>query len=254
MFPHNAIKHSLCGRYEELSDRSACIVSPFSIPGDGQALAAYVVACGDGMFRITEDGDVLFNAATHGVELSASRRASLREIAAACGVTLGDDGELFALCKEEEIGARVASLIEAAGRVAFATVAHRPRPLSQFERAVGATLRAAFRDRFSRRPEVVGGSGHQLKFSFGLDIGKQGSALIQVIGAKKGAVDWDNVYKQAGKFDDLQHNDLVKVRRFAVLEPVEGDGLDKAAVVLHRSARPVIYRGPHSLLKYLEAA
>lgn len=254
MLPHNAIKHALCGRYEELSDKSACIVSPFVIPGDGQALAAYVVAHGDGLFRITDDGDVLFNAATHGVELSPSRRISLREIAAACGVTLGDNGELFALCKEDEIGACVASLIEAAGRVAFATVAHRPRPLSQFERVVGATLRAAYVNRFSRRPEVIGGSGHQLKFSFGLDLGKPGGALIQVIGAKKGAVDWDNVYKQAGKFEDLQHNDLLKVRRFAVLEPVEGDGLDKAAVVLHRSARPVIYRGPSSLLEHLKAA
>ena len=253
MLPHDAIRHALCGRYEQLSDASASIVSPFTVPGDGQSLAAYVVACGDGLFRVTDDGDVLFNAATHGVELTTARRGAFKEVASSCGITLGDDGELFVLCHADEVAAGVASLIEAAGRIAFATVAQRPRPLSQFERLVGAALHQAFGARLARRPEAVGSSGHQLKFSFGLDLGKANGALIQVIGAKKGAVDWDNVYKQAGKFDDLQHNELLNIRRFSVLEPV-AEGLDKAVVALHRTSRPVVYDGPGRLLDYLRAA
>jgi hypothetical protein len=213
-----------------------------------------VVARGHHSYRVTDDGDVLFNAATHGVDLTPSRRAALKDIAGACGVTLAEDGELFLDCDEAVLTEAVASLIEAAGRVAFASVAHRPRPTSQFERLVGNSLFRAFGPRLTRRPEVVGSSGHQLTFSFGLDVGKRGGALIQVVAAKKGAVDWDNVYKQSGKFEDLQHNELLDVRRFVVLEPVAAEGLDKAAVVLHRSARPVIYDGPARLLEYLRAA
>lgn len=252
MLPHDAIRRAICGAYTELSDRSAALASPFTVPGDGGSITAYIVAEGE-RYRVTDDGDSLFNAATHGVVLTQSRRNVLNDIAGASGVSLAQDGELLRYATEDELPVAVTALIEAAANVSFACSTYRPRPSSVFERAVGAVLAAAYGPRLVRRIELPGDSGRQLQFSFGLDVSGPDATVIQVIPTRQGSVDWSNVHKQVGKFDDLIYNEAIKVQRIAVLEPTDDPSLNEAMNSLHRKARVLIYAGAEHLVQHLDA-
>jgi len=242
---HDAIATALCGRYVKLAEGAGYLESNWAFPNDGTLIGAYIVEAEGGRFRITDDGDIVFNAAIAGAQLTRSRASKYREMAKAYGLTLADDGVMSATCSIEELPYAVARYMQAAAAIAQASVKHRPKDNERFERIVGTLLEAQFGKRVTRRPEMIGISGHQLRFHFGLDIDGSNPAVIQTISADDGQTSWKTVYEAGGKFNDIRpaRPDL---RLIAVLEAAKDT--EKAGRYFAETADVIVYRGGPLLL------
>lgn len=236
---HEAIATALCGRYVKLADNSGYLESNWSFPGDGTLLGAYIVAT-EGGYRITDDGDVVFNAAVAGANVTRDRAVRYRALAANYGVNLGDDGVLSATCGVEELPFAVARYMQAANAIALASTKHRPKDDERFERVIGALLDVQFGKRVTRRPEIVGISGHQLRFPFGLDLDTKDSALIQTISAEDDQTSWKSVYETGGKFSDIRPA-RPELRLITILEAAKDT--EKASRYFAETADVVVYSG-----------
>jgi hypothetical protein len=252
---HDLLSKALCGTYVQLSDRAGYLRSNLSIDNDGTLLGAYFADAGQGRVRITDDGDTLFYAAVNGVEISEGRAKKYREIAHSCGISLADDGVLNITCEVDSVGYFTARLIEAADRISYLSVSHRPKPHSRFEAMLAVTLKAQFARAFSRNFKVLGASGHTLRFPFALSAtnGRATPTLIQPVSATDGKIDWGNVYQAAGKFQDLANNHSLHARRVAILEEVAQDQMAQASTALAVASDVIVYRDPESLHRALAA-
>ena len=143
----------------------------------------------------------------------------------------------------------------AASRVAMVSTGHRPRHPSSFDLEVGGLLEHRYNERLQRNVGLQGGSGHQLRFPFAIDLNNKGTpTVIQPIGVTDGRVDWSEVYKAAGKFQDLMANETIRVRRLAVLEEADDRAkMSQAANALAPSAKVVIYRNAAHLMQAIGA-
>lgn len=237
---HDAIATALCGRYVKLADESGYLESNWTVPGDGTLIGAYIVAAEGGRVRVTDGGDVVFHAAVAGAHVTRARASRYRDVAASFGLTLGDDGVMCATCSVDDLPYVVARYMQAASTIAHASQKHRPKDNERFERIVGTLLEAQFGQRVSRRPEVVGISGHQLRFPFGLDLSGPNPALIQTISADDDQTNWKAVYEAGGKFSDITpaRPDL---RLIAVLEAAADT--EQAGRFFADAADVVVYAG-----------
>ncbi|WP_119717117.1 DUF1828 domain-containing protein [Cognatilysobacter tabacisoli] len=237
---HDAIATALCGRYVKLAEGSGYLESNWTFPGDGTLIGAYIVAADAGRIRVTDDGDIVFNAAVAGARLTRDRASRYRALAEDFGLTLGDDGVISATCSPDELPFAVARYVQAASAIAHASLKHRPRDNERFERIIGTLLEAQFGKRIVRRPEVVGISGHQLRFPFGLDLDGQSPALIQTISADDNQTSWKSVYEAGGKFGDIRPA-RPGLRLIAVLESAKDT--EKAGRYFADAADVVVYDG-----------
>lgn len=237
--------------FVRLSERGGYVRSPFIVPGDGATIGAYLLEEGDDV-RITDDGDILFNAMVNGVESSASRARKFADIAEQSGVCLADTGELTVRCKAADVPYYLARFFEAADRIAYVSHGMRPRPMDLFDHRVDAILGRAFTTSFTRNASVVGASGHTLRFPFSLDV-PAAPILIQTVAAKDGKVDWGSVYKAVGKLSDARSAQGNRSPLFAVLEDA-GDGMDQAKNALAATASVVVLRNDDQLVSALRQA
>lgn len=237
---HDAIATALCGRYVKLAEGSGYLESNWTFPCDGTLIGAYIVAADGGRVRITDDGDIVFNAAVAGANVTHSRAARYRALAEGFGLTLGDDGVISATCSFDELPYAVARYMQAANAIAQASLRHRPKDNERFERIIGTLLQAQFGKRVTRRPEVVGISGHQLRFPFGLDLDGRNSALIQTISADDDQTSWKSVYEAGGKFSDIRPA-RPNLRLIAILESAKDT--EKAGRYFADAADVVVYDG-----------
>lgn len=237
---HDAIATALCGRYTKLAEATGYLESNWAFPHDGTLIGAYIVAADDGRVRVTDDGDIVFNAAVAGANVTRPRAARYRTLAEGYGLTLGDDGTISTTCSLDELPYVVARYMQAAAAIAQASLKHRPRDDERFERVIGTLLEAKFGKRVTRRPEVVGISGHQLQFPFALDLDGSKPALIQTISADDDKTNWKSVYEAGGKFSDIRsaRSDL---RLIAILESAKDTG--KAGRYFADAADVVVYDG-----------
>lgn len=237
---HDAIATALCGRYVKLAEGSGYLESNWTFPGDGTLIGAYIVAAEGGRVRVTDDGDIVFNAAVAGAHVTRNRASRYRAMAEGFGLTLGDDGVISATCSLDELPYAVARYMQAASAIAQASLKHRPKDNERFERIIGTLLEAQFGKRVTRRPEVVGISGHQLRFPFGLDLDGRNPALIQTISADDDQTSWKSVYEAGGKFSDIRpaRPDL---RLIAILESAQDT--EKAGRYFADAADVVVYDG-----------
>jgi hypothetical protein len=130
---HDAIATGLCGRYTKPAEGAGYLESNWAFPSDGTLIGAYILAAEDGRVRVTEDGDIVFNAAVAGAEITRSRATRYRDLAAGFGLTLGGDGVMHTICNMDELPYAVARYMQAAGAVAQASLKHRPKGDERFE-------------------------------------------------------------------------------------------------------------------------
>lgn len=237
---HDAIATALCGRYVKLAEDSGYLESNWAFPGDGALIGAYIVATEGGRVRITDDGDVVFNAAVAGANVTRDRAERYRALVERYGLTLDADGAISATCSLEDLPFAVARYMQAASAVAQASLKHRPKDDERFERIIGSLLEAKFGKRVIRRPEVVGISGHQLRFPFGLDLDQPNPALIQTISAEDDQTSWKLVYEAGGKFSDIRPA-RPNLRLIAILEAAKDT--EKAGRYFADAADVVVYDG-----------
>jgi hypothetical protein len=237
---HDAIATALCGRYVKLAENSGYLESNWTFPNDGTLIGAYIVAVEDGRLRITDDGDIVFNAAVAGAHITRNRAARYRVMAESFGLTLGDDGVMSAMCSVEDLPYAIARYMQAANVISQTSLKHRPKDDERFERIIGNLLEVQFGKRLTRRPDVIGISGHQLRLPFGLDLSGKKPTLIQTISADDGQTNWKSVYEAGGKFGDIRPA-LQNVRLVAVLE--SANDTEKAGRYFADSADVIVYSG-----------
>lgn len=237
---HNAIATALCGRYVRLAESAGYLESNWTFPSDGTLIGAYITAAEDGLVRITDDGDIVFNAAVAGAEVTRNRASRYRAMAESYGLTLDDGGVLSVTCRVEDLPYVLARYMQTASAIAATSVKHRPKDAERFETIIGALLEAKYGRRVARRPEYVGISGHQLRFPFGLDIDSANPALIQTVAADDEQTNWKSVYEAGGKFSDIR-SARPNLRLVAVLEAAADTA--KARRYFADSADVIVYEG-----------
>ncbi|MBD1553591.1 DUF1828 domain-containing protein [Pseudomonas typographi] len=215
--------------------------SPISLPFDGTLIGAYVQDMGQGRVRITDNADILFHAMTMGVTPNTKKAAKIASIAADCHVNLSEHGELHASCAEKDVGYYMARFIEAASQIGLACDGWRPQPISRFEKIVSKALRIGFPKRVKRDFEVVGASGHDLRFQFALDFDTAHPKIIQTVSALEDKPNWQSVYGTLGKMVDLK-NASPSMKRLVILESAAPEELSRAASALAESATVLVFR------------
>lgn len=201
---HNAIAHALCGTYTRLSDRSGYIESPMAYPSDGTLIGAYVVDAGNGLLHVTDDGDIAFHMAVAGAEISSNRLKTYQATAASFGISFGDDGVVRATCAHDQLIETLARYLQAASAVTIKGLKHRPKDDERFERVVLGLLLARYGDRVRQRVQIMGLSGHQLRFPFSITTNAGNEALIQTVSSVNEVIHWKAVYEAGGKFKDVR--------------------------------------------------
>ncbi len=237
---HDALAHAICGQYTAISAGSGYIESPLAFPVDGTLIGAYVMEVGPGRFVVTDDGDVAFHVASAGADITPSRLKTYRSIAEEHGLSLNEEGVISATCGDAELTGVLSRYLQAASAIATKGLKHRPRDEERFTRIVGAALANRYGNRLRKRVEVTGLSGHQIRFPFALDIGRERRAYIQPIAADSGTIQWKSVYEAGGKFKDLRaaRRDAPVV---AVLEASRD--VDRASGFFADTAAVLVYQG-----------
>lgn len=237
---------------EPVTDGVIYAESPFLLVGDGSHLGAYIQDIGGNKVRLSDNADTIFNAMTYGVQLRQGALRSLQSIAQSRGLDLGENGELFAVCPQQEVGEYFARFLEAAFMFGEFLHAKRPEPKSGFEQQVGRILAAKYGKRLTRNKAVTGASGHELQFPFCLDSGRSEQQFIQPIAVKAdGTVNWKSVYQATGKFLDLKNNDIPGAR-VVVLEPAFiAEATQQAELVLQNAAKVIEFSGDDHLVAAL---
>jgi len=237
---HDAIAHALCGNYTRLSDRTGYLESPMAFPSDGTLIGAYLVDAGNGRVHVTDDGDIAFHVAVAGAQLTSARMKSYRSVAESFGLLLGEDGAIAVTCSEGELADVLGRYMQAASALAHKGLRHRPRDDERFEKVVHGLLLARYGDRVTRRAEVVGLSGHQLRFPFAIEAAKGHIAYIQTVSADTDVIHWKAVYEAGGKFKDVRAA-RPDAPLIAVLEGARD--ADRASRFFADMATVVVYEG-----------
>jgi hypothetical protein len=240
--------------YREIGGGAAYLESPLVIPEDGSHIGAYLTQAADGAVRITDDANTLFHALTYGVNPSTGRGKYLKMIAEQCGVSLSDDGEVYAVCRQEELPYYLSRFLEAADRIAFASHGYRPAPSSAFETMLAPILVAAFPQRLRRNFRVHGASGHQLNFPFVIDANKEEPTFLQLVAAQDGKANWSSVYQALGKMTDLKNNSGQPSKRLVVLESVPVKDVSQATTALADAANVMVFNERTEFIQQLAKA
>jgi hypothetical protein len=238
--------------YRAVSEDAVYLESPLVIPEDGSHIGAYLMKSAGGSVRITDDANTLFHSLTYGVKASPSRGKYLKAIAEQCGVSLSDDGEVFAVCGQEELLYYLPRFLEAADRIAFASHGYRPVPSSAFETMLAHVLAKAFPHRLKRNFRVHGASGHQLNFPFVIDTDKDEPHFLQLVAAQEGKANWSSVYQALGKMTDLKNNSAQQSRRLVVLEQVSAKDVSQASTALADAATVMVYTTAGEFVQQLQ--
>ncbi|SEJ47311.1 protein of unknown function DUF1828 [Azotobacter beijerinckii] len=234
-----------------VADGVVYLQSPLALAFDGLLIGAYVQELGAGRVRISDNADTLFAAMTHGVKPTAEKGRRLAALVAERGLELSDDGEIFKICAEEQVGFYLARFIEAAEHVGYACSAMRPTPASRFDRMIESTLKSAY-PQLKIDYRITGASGHQLTLPFAIEADGEALTLIQTVPAKDGKVDWSLVYRAVGKLLDIK-NAHFGTRRRVILEASDEEENRKAATALADAASVIVYTTPAHLLSALAA-
>ena len=239
--------------YREVSSDAAYLESPMVLPEDGSHIGAYLTRIADGTVRITDDANTLFHALTYGVSPNAARGKYLKAIAEQCGVSLSDDGEVYAICRQEELPYYLPRFLEAADRIAFASHGYRPAPSSAFEMMLARVLTKAFPERLRRNFRVHGASGHELSFPFVIDVDRDEPKFLQLVAAQDGKANWSSVYQALGKMTDLKNNLVQRSRRLVILESVPTKDVGQATTALADAANVLVFTNATEFLQQLAA-
>lgn len=208
--------------------------SAFTHGYDPESLGVYVVDDGQGNLVITDDGNQLFTAQSHGVNITKRRIEKLDKLLSAYHLSIKNTGEVTGTCRQDELSLFLPRYFEASIRLSDAISEMFPGAPKSFEDRVGEILNKGLaRQRITRNFTTQGASGHQLTFPFAVDINTDHAKVIQPISIRGQDPHWSTVMQTLGKLVEFKqaHENITA---FVVLEPganAEGAAQAKAALV-----------------------
>ena len=203
---------------QQLGDGVTYISSPYSMGYDPETIGAFVLKKGDGRLYVTDDGNQLFTAQTHGLSMNKSKMVRMSEVLSRYGVSVTETGEVAGWCDESNIRDFLPRYLEASIRLSdevWEMFSGTPRT---FEDKVAELLQDSFQNRLKRDAVFTGASGHQLHFPFVIDFGTPTQKVVQTIATKGEQPKWHLVMQTLGKLVDLKAVDE-STKAFVVLEP-----------------------------------
>ncbi|WP_404462959.1 DUF1828 domain-containing protein [Vreelandella aquamarina] len=228
--------------------------SAFTHGYDPESLGAYVVDNGEGKLTITDDGNQLFTAQTHGVNITPRRIKKLDELLSAYQLSIKHTGEVTGTCREDEVGHFLARYFEASIRLTDAISEMFPGAPKSFEDRVGDILiKGMDRNRVTRNFTTVGSSGHQLTFPFAIDVNTDHAKVIQPISTRGQDPRWSTVMQTLGKLVEFKQAHE-STTAFVVLEPgANPEGAAQAKAALVKYANILEFSSDNQLLSRLAA-
>lgn len=156
------------------------IGTPFSLP-DGSAINLYLSQAGDGMVKISDNADTLFQLGGMGLDVwQTTRLSALRDVMAAHRMAIGKQGDVFMLSRAEHAANGFALAITGLLALsAWASEHLRTKPqavdmVAELEPYIIARNPTAA---YKRHPHAMGASGTDYVFDL-----QHGTDLIDIIG------------------------------------------------------------------------
>ncbi|SDL78556.1 protein of unknown function DUF1828 [Modicisalibacter muralis] len=229
-----------------LRDGVFFIESPYTLGFDGEQLGAYVQTMPDGNALITDDGQILTAALSHGIKLRPKLLQRLTDSVRSMGIEMGSEGDFLAHCSASALRDRLPAFFEGCLSVGHALKDAYPVPPSGFEDRLGDVLERRYAKRVQRRFSVVGASGHQYQFPFALDAGSPGQRLIHTVSGNTHSLRWSAVTQALGALVDVSRL-TPSASMFVVIEGGPQDTIDQAKAALVEQANVIVYHDERSL-------
>lgn len=228
--------------------------SAFTHGYDPESLGAYVVDDGKGNLTITDDGNQLFTAQSHGVNITPRRIKKLDELLSAYRLSIKHTGEVTGTCKQDEISHFLPRYFEASIRLSDAIGEMFPGAPKSFEDHVGEIISKGInKQRITRNYTIQGSSGHQLTFPFAIDANTDHAKVVQPISTRGQDPRWSTVMQTLGKLVEFkQAHESTKA--FIVLEPgANAEGAEQAKAALVKYASIIELNDSKTLIRHLAA-
>lgn len=222
------------------------IESPYTLGFDGEQLGAYVRTLPNGNTLITDDGQILFTAHTHGIHIRPGLLDRLATRVRPLGIELGNAGDFQTHCQASAVRERIASFFEGCLGVGHALQDAYPKAPAAFDERLGDALNRRFPKRVKRSFNVVGASGHQYQFPFALDAGTPNQRLIQTVSGSTSSLRWSSVAQALGALVDVSRLST-DAALFVVIEGGPQDVIDQAKAALVEEASVIVYKDEASL-------
>lgn len=227
--------------------------SGFTHGYDPESLGAYVVDSGGGRITVTDDGNQLFTAQTHGVNVTPRRVKKMGDMLAAYNLSITAAGEVAGTCKPGEVGHFMQRYFEASIRLSDAIWEMFPGAPKSFEDRVGKLLTKGIdKRRITRDFTTQGASGHQLTFPFAIDAQTDHAKVIQPISTRGQDPRWSTVMQTLGKLVEFKQAHE-STSAFVVLEAgASNEGAQHAKTALVKYAS-IIEHDNKELISHLAA-
>lgn len=222
------------------------IESPYSLGFDGEHLGAFVQTLPDGNALITDDGQILFTAHTHGIKIRGNLLERLSDRVRPMGIELGTAGDFHTSCQAGAVRQRLADFFEGCLSLGHELQSAFPAAPSTFDDRLGEALNRRYPKRVKRQFSVVGASGHQYQFPFALDAGTPDQRLIQTVSGNTSSLRWSSVTQALGALVDVSRLSR-DAALFVVIEGGPQDIIDQAKAALVEEASVIVYCDDDSL-------
>jgi hypothetical protein len=222
------------------------IESPYTLGFDGEQLGAYVQTLPDGNALITDDGQILFAANTHGIKIRGNLLERLADRVRPLGIELGKAGDFHTSCRAASVRERLADFFEGCLGVGHTLQSAYPGAISSFDDRLDDVLKRRFAKRVKRHFSVVGASGHQYQFPFALDAGTPSQRLIQTVSGNTQSLRWSSVTQALGALVDVSRLSP-EAALFVIIEGGPQETVDQAKSALVEQASVIVYRNEQSL-------
>ncbi|NWO11763.1 DUF1828 domain-containing protein [Chromohalobacter salexigens] len=222
------------------------IESPFTLGFDGEQLGAYVQTLPDGNALITDDGQILFTAHTHGINIRSGLLERLAERVRPMGIEIGRDGDFHTSCKATSVRDKLTDFFEGCLGAGHALQEAYPSAPATFDDRLNEALKRRFSTRVRRNFSVVGASGHQYQFPFALDAGTPGQRLIHTVSGSTRSLRWSSVTQALGALVDVSRLSP-SAAMFVIIEGGPQDTIDQAKSALVSEASVIVYQNEQSL-------
>lgn len=222
------------------------IESPYSLGFDGEHIGAFVQTLPDGNALISDDGQILFTAHTHGIKIRNSLLTRLTERVRPMGIELGQAGDFHTSCDASSVRVRLADFFEGCLGVSHELLNAFPSTPSAFDERLGEALKRRFPKRVKRAFSIVGASGHQYQFPFALDAGSPNQRLIQTVSGNTQSLRWSSVTQALGALVDVSRLSP-EAPLFVIMEGGPQETVDQAKSALVEHASVIVYQNDSSL-------
>lgn len=222
------------------------IESPFTLGFDGEQLGAYVQTLPDGNALITDDGQLLYTAHTHGIKILPALLERLADRVRPLGIELGKAGDFQTSCKAAAVREHLAGFFEGCLGVGHTLKQAYPAAPDTFDDRLNDALKRRFPKRIRRQFGVVGASGHQYQFPFALDAGTPEQRLIHTVSGSTQSLRWSSVTQALGALVDVSRLSP-SAALFVIIEGGPQDTIDQAKSALVEEASVIVYRNEKSL-------